>query len=75
METLIVKIKGNTTKAKNMIAFFRDLAKVNKEISIIDAPLLKSHIAKSISAGLHDVKAIMEGNQKPKTLKEMLDED
>lgn len=76
METLIVKIKGNSNRAKNIIAFLQDLAKSNKkEISIIEAAPLKSHVAKSVASGLNDVKDMLKGKQKPKTLKQMLDED
>lgn len=75
METLIVKIKGSSTRAKNIIAFMQDLARSNIEISIIKAAPLKSHVAKSIASGLKDVKEILESKQKPKTLKQLLDKN
>ena len=72
METLVIKIDGKSSKSKNIIAFLRDLAKTNKEISIIEP--VHGLIANGIDSGLKDVKDILSGKKKTKTLEQFLDE-
>jgi hypothetical protein len=55
------------------MAFMRDLAKTNKEISIVEP--VQGKVAKDIDAGLKDVKDILSGKNKAKTLEEFLDEN
>ena len=73
MESLVIKIDGRSPKAKNIIAFLRDLAKTNKEISIIEP--VHGFIANGIDSGLKDVKDILTGKKKAKTLEQFHDED
>ena len=71
METLIV-----TPKNKQAIPFLKHLlANLTdvKSVEVVDIP--DNPIAKSISAGLQDVKEIIAGKKKGKHLKELLDED
>ena len=73
METFIIKIEANTSASKNLITFLRDLAKGNKDIKVIEGE--KLHTAQSILSGLEDVKKILSGKKKGKTLDELLDEN
>ena len=71
METLIV-----TPKNKQAIPFLKHLlANLSdvKSVEVVDMP--DNHVAKSISAGLHDVKEIIAGKKKGKHLQQLLNED
>ncbi len=71
METIIV-----TPKNKQAIPFLKHLlSNLNdvKSVEVVDAK--DNYIAKSIEAGLQEVKEIVSGKRKAKTLKQLLDED
>jgi hypothetical protein len=71
METLIVtpKNKQSITFLKHLLGSLPDV----KNVQIVNAPT--GSVAKSIETGLNDVKQIMSGKKKGKTLTELLDED
>ncbi len=71
METIIV-----TPKNKQAIPFLKHLlSNLNdvKSVEVVDAK--DNYIAKSIEAGFQEVKEIVSGKRKAKTLKQLLDED
>jgi len=71
METIIIK-----PKHKNSIPFLKHLLKNLSDVESIEViKVPKTNITKSIESGLNDVKDIISGKKKGKTLKELLDED
>ena len=70
METIIIK-----PKSKQSIPFLKQLlSSLNevKSVEVVDWD--NSKIAKSIDSGLKDVKEILSGKKKAKTLRQLLDE-
>lgn len=64
METLVV-----CSRSKKYIKLLYELAE-----KIGEKPIIESQTAQSIDRGLKEVKAILDGEKKAKTLEELLDE-
>lgn len=64
METLVVR-----SRSKIYIKLLYELAE-----KIGEKPIIESQTAQSIDRGLKEVKAILDGEKKAKTLEELLDE-
>jgi hypothetical protein len=76
MTIITIKINERTKAGKAFMAmtnFFRD----SKAIEIIDPPMTTKEKAffKDIENGLKEVKLIQEGKLKPKTLKDLLNDN
>ncbi len=70
MESIIIKPKN-----KQAIPFLKHLlSNLNDVESIEVVNLPKSQVAKSIEAGLNDVKEILAGKKNGKSLKQLIDE-
>lgn len=71
METIIV-----TPKNKEAIPFLKHLLTSLDDVKSVEVVGATSNrVAKSIKDGLKDVNDILSGKRKPKTLKQLLDED
>ena len=71
METIVI-----TPKNKKSIPFLKHLLSSLKEVESVQVvEVSKSRVGKSIDAGLKDVKAILSGRKKGKSLDLLLNED
>ncbi|MCE9539188.1 MAG: hypothetical protein K8R85_08220 [Bacteroidetes bacterium] len=71
MESIIIKPKNKKALSflKHLLASLSDV----ESIEVIKVP--ENLVAKSISSGLKDVKEILSGKKKGKSLKQLLNED
>ncbi len=71
METIIIKPKNKKSLSflKHLLTSLSDV----ESIEIVEFP--ENRVAKSISSGLKDVKEILSGKKKGKSLKQLLNED
>ncbi len=71
METIII-----TPRNKQAIPFLKHLLTNLNDVKSVEVVSKEdSYVAKSIEAGLKEVKDIVSGKKKAKTLKQLLDED
>jgi len=71
METIIIK-----PKSKESIPFLKHLLQNLADVESVEViKASESRVKRSIESGLKDVKDILEGKKKGKTIKQLLDED
>ncbi len=72
MSSILLEVKGNSKSARSFITFLQNIAQVDKSISVIG--ISEDPVERSLEQGMLEMKQILTGKKKGKTLDELFDE-